>query len=120
MVTQNACASCVKISLRVLGWPRRRRQSEAAAEPTPVIASEAKQSIGPQASMDCFVALLPCANASRLSQAMTAVAKYPIQISNSQFSSEPVILRSAKRVSKTTARLLQHILRGSLRSHLQR
>ena len=41
---------------------------------TPVIASEAKQSISPlRDRMDCFVAPLPCANASRLSQAMTAV-----------------------------------------------
>ena len=37
-----------------------------------VIASEAKQSISPRKErMDCFVALLPCANALRLSQAMT-------------------------------------------------
>ena len=36
-----------------------------------VIASEAKQSSPPLLSMDCFVASLPCANASRLSQAMT-------------------------------------------------
>src|SRR2546426_4725784 len=37
-----------------------------------VIASEAKQSILPlRGDMDCFVASLPCANASRLSQAMT-------------------------------------------------
>src|SRR5438128_565301 len=37
-----------------------------------VIASEAKQSIARHNGlMDCFVALLPCANASRLSQAMT-------------------------------------------------
>jgi hypothetical protein len=37
-----------------------------------VIASEAKQSIEPhKGSMDCFVASLPCANASHLSQAMT-------------------------------------------------
>jgi len=37
-----------------------------------VIASEAKQSISPHKErMDCFVASLPCANASRLSQAMT-------------------------------------------------
>ena len=35
-----------------------------------VIASEAKQSIVPH-RMDCFVASLPCANASRLSQPMT-------------------------------------------------
>jgi hypothetical protein len=38
-----------------------------------VIASEAKQSIVPRKGrMDCFVASLPCANASRLSQPMTA------------------------------------------------
>ncbi|QDW36036.1 hypothetical protein FFI89_002110 [Bradyrhizobium sp. KBS0727] len=37
-----------------------------------VIASEAKQSIFPRKErMDCFVASLPCANASRLLQAMT-------------------------------------------------
>ena len=37
-----------------------------------VIASEAKQSIFPHDErMDCFVAALPCANALRLSQAMT-------------------------------------------------
>src|SRR5438270_729680 len=35
-----------------------------------VIASAAKQSM-PRERMDCFVAALPCANASRLSQAMT-------------------------------------------------
>jgi hypothetical protein len=31
----------------------------------------AKQSIGQQVSVDCFVVMLPCANALRLSQAMT-------------------------------------------------
>jgi hypothetical protein len=37
-----------------------------------VIASEAKQSIARhKGRMDCFVASLPCANASRLPQAMT-------------------------------------------------
>jgi hypothetical protein len=37
-----------------------------------LIASEATQSIAPQKErMDCFVATLPCANALRLSQAMT-------------------------------------------------
>jgi hypothetical protein len=36
-----------------------------------VIASEAKQSICRIEKMDCFVASLPCASASRLSQAMT-------------------------------------------------
>jgi hypothetical protein len=39
-----------------------------------VIASEAKQSILlREERMDCFVASLPCANASRLSQATTGV-----------------------------------------------
>jgi hypothetical protein len=49
-------------------------RSKEAVDLSAVIASEAKQSIAPQKeSIDCFVALLPCANASRLSQAMTAV-----------------------------------------------
>ena len=40
--------------------------------PLPVIASEAKQSIARHNGwVDCFVATLPCANALRLSQAMT-------------------------------------------------
>jgi hypothetical protein len=42
--------------------------------PLSVIASEAKQSIFPhEERVDCFVASLPCANALRLSQAMTGV-----------------------------------------------
>jgi hypothetical protein len=46
----------------------------------PRIASEAKQSILPRKEvMDCFVASLLCANALRLSQAMTA-----LEISESQ------------------------------------
>jgi hypothetical protein len=47
----------------------------------PVIASEAKQSIAlGKGRMDCFVASLPCANASRLSQAMT-VDRYDFSFS---------------------------------------
>src|SRR6266403_3198908 len=42
-----------------------------------VIASAAKQSM-PQERMDCFVAALPCANASRLSQAMTKKRALPV------------------------------------------
>src|SRR5882762_4853566 len=44
-----------------------------------VIASAAKQSISPRKErLDCFVAALPCANASRLSQAMTEERALPV------------------------------------------
>src|SRR5665213_383273 len=49
------------------------REDSDVKQPNAVIASEAKQSIARQSGeVDCFVASLPCANASRLSQAMTA------------------------------------------------
>jgi hypothetical protein len=47
-----------------------------------VIASEAKQFIVPhEERMDCFVASLPCANASRLSQAMTVMVRLHLTVS---------------------------------------
>jgi len=50
----------------------RRRLEVWRSRPETVIASEATQSILPRKErMDCFVASLPCANASRLSQATT-------------------------------------------------
>ena len=62
---------------------------------TAVIASEAKQSISPhEERVDCFVAALPCANASRLSQAMTrkAVATRK-ELQGGQSASVPTISR---------------------------
>ncbi len=52
MVTQNSRASCVKISL-LPAYP-----APEVLVTCSVIASKAKQSIGPQARMDCFVATL--------------------------------------------------------------
>ena len=47
-----------------------------------VIASAAKQSISPRKErMDRFVAALPCANASRLSQAMTVMVRLHLMVS---------------------------------------
>jgi hypothetical protein len=40
----------------------------------------AKQSIARQKRLDCFVALLPCANASRLSQTMTGGTNEPFLV----------------------------------------
>ena len=75
---------------------------EWALEPLPVIASVAKQSILPfGGEMDCFVAALPCANASRLSQAMTVAsgrrpAQPPIPSATPRKTASPYDRSSAK------------------------